>query len=685
MQIAKYFATFGIKVDQKSLDRINTILKKLEGYAKKYHAKIDSLEDKTTNRKVKNLQKVAKFQNQKMDEHIYAHKKHLDKINKEEERAAKRKAQTIRRIEGAVKYYSPSPIKRPMSPASASHSGMMGPYYATLGGSARQSRTRLNDGWLPSRGSGMRSQFASYYTRQDSAYRSRQMRDEMSARRMDSLHARALEENRLRGYNDSFAGRAANAGRSIGRTARAVGRGTRGAATAGFTGAGLLGLGAWALNATTNTALENESGWVKVKNAIKSVGGSDEEAKKRYREIVDYSRNIGINYLPVMGDYAKMISSGVGVKGANIQSMTETFKGFSNVASVFQLSPATANLFLRGVTQSLSKDQLMSEEYTGQILEHAAIGPAYQEAYRRMQKNKGIDVSPADTWMTMRKDMKAGTLSTLELNPFLLKVFEERYTPLLEENKKSLRFSRNNFSNTINEVFDPLLNPQTGSELKGLWNDLASSAKVLAPALLQLATLISENFTMIVEKAASFFGIDLDAQKRQSALALAATQDMENGIAVKPVYDYKSSGATMTMGIGGVRTPVSGSPIKWEAYKAEQSRWLKGRVYDYIPYESGSSDIDKFLSNPSNEAVKDFQNYQKSKLQGMGGSSDSATKSVIKDVKKYKMPYEFSQGSGQTVNINKVEITTRDANTLSTDLTKALMQFNGSEKNGMVG
>ena len=139
MQIAKYFATFGIKVDQKSLDRINTILKKLEGYAKKYHAKIDSLEDKTTNRKLKNIQRVAKYQNQKMDEHVYVHKKHLDKINKEEERAAKRKAQTIRRIEGAVKYYSPSPIKRPMSPASASHSGMMEAYnrHQSILGAAR--------------------------------------------------------------------------------------------------------------------------------------------------------------------------------------------------------------------------------------------------------------------------------------------------------------------------------------------------------------------------------------------------------------------------------------------------------------------------------------------------------------------------------------------------------------------
>ncbi len=665
MQIAKYFATFGIKVDQKSLDRINTILKKLEGHVKKYHAKIDTLENKTTTAKIKNLDKVAKHQNQKMDSHVYLHKKHLEKVGKQEESAAKKRLAAISRIERSVKYWTP-PVGRQAAANKAT-----GFVYKQPSGYIKNASA-----WLPSQGSNMRSQFAEYYGKQAAS--------NSSYHNVDSLHARALRDNTTYDYNRSWQGRASNVMGKVGTASSRAGAAFRNTGRNAFMMTGIVGSAGYLMNTVTDRALLADAAYRTVLNSVQSVGGSKEEAQKRYQEIIAYSKDIGINYLSAMPDYAKMIASGVGIKGTTIQSMTDTFKAYTQVASAFNLTPEQTKLFLRGVTQSISKNKLMAEEYTGQILEHAPVAPAYQEGFRRMQEAKGIILSKDEVPDALRAEMKAGNVNTIELNKYMLQVFKERYLPLVEEGRKGLAYSVNNFQNAINESFDPFTNPESNVKLKAAWNSLTEAAVKLAPVLTDLAVFFAENFSVIINKLGSWFGIDVEAQKRDKAYAAEVLSGAKGntGIFVPTAGDLLNT-ANEAGGINGFMNLFSDTdtPTKKKMRGGDYFRErVKSEAFNFLPASTTAEAIsawaDEQIKSNGAAAIK----VRDKLLQSPNGDSNSAAKSVTKSVVR-KLPSEMYNSGGQGITFNgDIHVTTPNSESFTGDLLRKTMSFKGTER-----
>ena len=144
-----------------------------------------------------------------------------------------------------------------------------------------------------------------------------------------------------------------------------------------------------------------------IRNAqFKAATGSEEGAKgmeARYQKLADY---LGLNANEGGRDYAKL--TGALSKKFGVDQAEKTASGIMSYGKAQGMTQDEMKLLNRGLLQSLGKNQLYAEEWTGQISEHlgANANQYGAEAYQRAIGGKKTGQAAEDQFRKDREDKK---------------------------------------------------------------------------------------------------------------------------------------------------------------------------------------------------------------------------------------------------------------------------------------
>lgn len=136
---------------------------------------------------------------------------------------------------------------------------------------------------------------------------------------------------------------------------------------------------------------------------VQQAGGTKEQGVQSFDWLRGQANRVGFNYLDAAPDFNKLVSGLTGA-GMSVDTSQETFKGFAELSRVNKLDKTSQNRLFRALSQVAGKNQLMSEELTGQIAEALPGGVAlFAEAY---QRQTGGTLKGSDSISALRDAMK---------------------------------------------------------------------------------------------------------------------------------------------------------------------------------------------------------------------------------------------------------------------------------------
>lgn len=136
---------------------------------------------------------------------------------------------------------------------------------------------------------------------------------------------------------------------------------------------------------------------------VQQAGGTKEQGVQSFDWLRGQANRVGFNYLDAAPDFNKLVSGLTGA-GMSVETSQETFKGFAELSRVNKLDKTSQNRLFRALSQVAGKNQLMSEELTGQIAEALPGGVAlFAEAY---QRQTGGTLQGSDSISALRDAMK---------------------------------------------------------------------------------------------------------------------------------------------------------------------------------------------------------------------------------------------------------------------------------------
>lgn len=236
----------------------------------------------------------------------------------------------------------------------------------------------------------------------------------------------------------------------------------RGRAYAGVGGIGLglmgpLGYGALALagggyglGALNQRNQQVVAAQLQTQATVQQFGGTAEQGQGSFEWLRGQANRIGFNYLDASSDYNKLLSGLMG-SGFSLQQGQNVFKGFAELSRVNKLDRVTQNRLFRALSQVAGKDQLMSEELTGQIAEALPGGVSlFAEAYRR-QTGKDLGLNGSEDIKVLLKAMKDRKVKG-DILGFAAQVAAERAAPGLGAASQASQAEQARYQNTVNDL-----------------------------------------------------------------------------------------------------------------------------------------------------------------------------------------------------------------------------------------
>jgi hypothetical protein len=136
---------------------------------------------------------------------------------------------------------------------------------------------------------------------------------------------------------------------------------------------------------------------------VQQAGGTAQEGTQSFDWLRGQADRVGFNYLEAAPDFNKLISGLTGA-GMSVGTSQETFRGFAELSRVNKLDKTSQNRLFRALSQVAGKNQLMSEELTGQIAEALPGGVAlFAEAW---QRKTGGNLTGSDSIKALREAME---------------------------------------------------------------------------------------------------------------------------------------------------------------------------------------------------------------------------------------------------------------------------------------
>lgn len=158
----------------------------------------------------------------------------------------------------------------------------------------------------------------------------------------------SLQEQRLSSSSSARFAAAGGAGASLGRF------GLLGPALA-------LGAGGYGLGALNQRNQQVVSAQLQTSAVVQQAGGTAQQGADSFQYLRSEGQRIGYNYLDASGDYNKLISGLTG-SGIGLKESQKVFSGFAELARVNKLDKTTQNRLFRALSQVAGKGKLMSEE-----------------------------------------------------------------------------------------------------------------------------------------------------------------------------------------------------------------------------------------------------------------------------------------------------------------------------------
>lgn len=338
MQIAQYFASIGFRVDKKEIRKVDTELKAFEKKLKSFGKRIQAtftLKITSFNFDQKKLGIIARRAIRSASDSVVFEIKNF-KVNERSMRAAVAAASRRMSIIGQV---------------GQAAGGSLIVNNKTLSGSEWDRREREKQKLWWERRNALR---------------------EDEARRAAERMRRPVRSDYSNSVNSVY-----KAGGVAGVAARAYGP----LLAAGFGGYGLAQL--------NQRNQEVVSAQLQTQAVVQQAGGSPSDGNASFDWLKKQGDRVGFNWLDASGDYNKLISGLTGA-GMTVGQGQGVFKGFSELARVNKLDKTSQNRLFRALSQVAGKNQLMSEELTGQIAEALPGGVAlFAEAYQRQLAARG--------------------------------------------------------------------------------------------------------------------------------------------------------------------------------------------------------------------------------------------------------------------------------------------------------
>lgn len=227
----------------------------------------------------------------------------------------------------------------------------------------------------------------------------------------------------------------------------------------GFIGGGLsnfytpalaLGLGGYGLSELNQRNQQVVSAQLQSQAVVQQAGGTAEQGTQSFEWLKNQANRIGFNYLDASGDYNKLLSGLTGA-GMTVQQGQNVFKGFSELSRVNKLDRTTQSRLFRALSQVAGKDQLMSEELTGQIAEALPGGVSlFAEAYQR-QTGKDLGVKGSASIKELLAAMKERNVRG-DILTYAAQVAAERAAPSLEAASRASQAEQARYQNSVNDL-----------------------------------------------------------------------------------------------------------------------------------------------------------------------------------------------------------------------------------------
>lgn len=241
-------------------------------------------------------------------------------------------------------------------------------------------------------------------------------------------------------------------------TERGVSR--RGAAVTGGIAGGVsrlyapalgLALGGYGLSQLNQRNQQVVSAELQSQSVIQQAMGDSytpEAGKASFAWLKREANDTGFNYLDAVPSYNKLLS-GVTGAGMSVQQGQGIFKGFSQLARVQKLDKVQQGRLFKGLSDVAGKDQLMSEELTGQLAEvlPGAVS-LFAEAYQRQTGGKLTGSASTKALRAAMKDRKVtGSILTVAGE-----IAAERAAPGLEKAKTASQAEQQRYQNAVTDL-----------------------------------------------------------------------------------------------------------------------------------------------------------------------------------------------------------------------------------------
>jgi hypothetical protein len=462
MKVAEYWASLGFKIDQKELRKVDSTLKQLEAKLAKFGKKIG-----------KSLLLDIKIDQKKLNTSLG---NALDRASNSLVFEISRFSVNQRNMQAALMRASRS-----------------------SGGALANDRTAMLN-YLQGRNGGIGSNTYITQTRSLSPdewnRRERTKNEEWNRRRAEiraDEEARRAARGVRRGGLDS--GTVVGAGGVGGLAARAY---MPALALAGG------GYGAGWLNRRNQDVV---SAQLMTQAVVQQAGGTTEQGMQSFDWLRQQGERVGFNYLDAAPDFNKLISGLTGA-GMSVDTSQETFKGFAELSRVNKLDKTSQNRLFRALSQVAGKNQLMSEELTGQIAEALPGGVAlFAEAY---QRQTGGNLKGSESISALREAMKNKAVKG-DILPVAAQIASEKASSGLSAASKASQAEQARAQNALNDRAITASNAGVEQGFARLFKTFAITLQESGPLVEKMAqgfnsmSLYASNALLSIQSITRFF------------------------------------------------------------------------------------------------------------------------------------------------------------------------------------
>lgn len=240
---------------------------------------------------------------------------------------------------------------------------------------------------------------------------------------------------------------------------------------------------------------------------VQQAGGTVEQGTQSFDWLRQQGERVGFNYLDAAPDFNKLISGLTGA-GMSVDTSQETFKGFAELSRVNKLDKTSQNRLFRALSQVAGKNQLMSEELTGQIAEALPGGVAlFAEAY---QRQSGGNLKGTEAIQALRDAMEKRQVKG-DILPVAAQIASEKASSGLSAASKASQAEQARAQNALNDRAITASNAGVEQGFARLFKTFAITLQESGPLVEKMAqgfnnmSLYASNALLSIQSITRFF------------------------------------------------------------------------------------------------------------------------------------------------------------------------------------